>query len=467
MAVFFVVFLFPAGFAYPAPRISPEPFFLSIGEAIEPLPLDMLIDASLRASGSEDPEASVDTIHRLIEKLQGEIAGERDERQKAEYVLTFLHDNLFVLYDEYQTEIDQTLTDGTFNCVSSAVLYMIFSRSVGLRVTGISTRDHAFCSVLLPGARVDVETTTVYGFEPGKKKEFQDAFGNVTGFSYVPPSNYAARRELSERELIALILQNRISLLETQKRYDEALELAVDRFAMAPNDLTEDHLYRGAINYAALLNERREYKDAIEFLSRFVDTYGSSESVRDIYGILHYNQVVTLIRADAFTEAIDTMNELEAPGWIKADVLRDLRSQVAERILAKELPVLTSDEGFQLLSGLRDDGLLSPERYIDFAVMLVSTEADALASAGEYLAAAAIIENAMQTFGQDRRLEKARAAYRYNFAVDAHNAFAQTFNEGRYDEAKALLEEASKKAPDSDLLRRDMMLLEKQLSGSN
>ena len=466
MPAFFIVLHFVAAASIHAfPRIDPDPFFSSLGEAVEPLDVEALIDTALRASGATEAETlnAKTAIVESISRLRSEVPEERDGREKAEYVLQFLHEHHFRYYDEYQTRVDMVISDGGFNCVSSAVLYMIFSRSVGVPVIGIGTPDHAFCAAVLSEGNIDVETTSSYGFDPGKKKEFHDAFGNVTGYSYVPPSAYAARSELSERELIALILQNRISMLESGKRYDKALELAADRYAMAPGDSTGNHLFRGAINYAALLNERKEYSEALEFLTGFINTYGWNDSVREIFGILHYNRVVVLIQSEAFEEAIEAMNELEAPGWIDSNILQDLRAQVAERIIAKQLPALTPEAGFKLLDALRDDGLLSSSRYTDFAVMIASNEADAFAAAGEFLQAATIIERAIEAIGADRRLESARAAYRYNFAVDAHNTFAALFNGGEYDAARRLLEEAIEKVPDSDILQKDLRLLEKRL----
>jgi tetratricopeptide (TPR) repeat protein len=467
MPVFLLLsFLLSAGAVFASPRINPEPFYEWLGGANEPLTVDLLIDASLRASDASEEKIKTATarINEAIQEMKDGIASEWDERQKAEYVLMFLHKNLFRVYDEFQTRVDRVMEDGSYNCVSSAVLYMIFLRSIGIPVIGIGTEDHAFCAAILPGGNIDVETTSVYGFDPGKKTEFHDAFGNVTGYSYVPPSNYSARSELSERQLLALILQNRISLLESKKRYEDALELAVDRYAVAPGVSTKNHLYRGAINYAALLNERKEYAQAIDFLTRFVDTHGWSDSVRDIYGILHYNRVVLFIQSGAFEEAIETLSRLEVASWIEPEVVKSLRSQVAERILAKELPVLTPDEGFELLGVLRDDGLVSPERYTDYAIMLVSTEAEEFAASGDFLAAAAVIDQAIGGLGSDRRLIAARDAYRYNFAVEAHNTFAGLFNNGKYTEAKKLLAESIERVPDSDILHQDMTLLERILA---
>ena len=82
-------------------------------------------------------------------------------------------------------------------------------------------------AVTVDGTPVDVETTNVHGFDPGKKKEFTDSFGAVTGYSYVPPSNYADRTTISLQELLALVLYNRASEAAQQGRYREAVNPAV------------------------------------------------------------------------------------------------------------------------------------------------------------------------------------------------------------------------------------------------
>ena len=465
-AVGLVFIVCAAGFADPAPRLEPDAFLASLGEGGEPLPLGKMIDAALAASGAAANEASMaaERIGVLIDDMKTGINPEWNDRQIAEYVLTYLHGRLFFVYDEFQTRVDKVLFDGSFNCVSSAVLYMIFARSVNIPVVGIGASDHAFCAAILSDEKIDVETTNIYGFDPGTKREFHDAFGNVTGYSYVPPSEYDKRIELSERELLALILQNRVSMLESEKKYAEAVGLAVDRYALAPGELTREHLTLEVINYAALLNERGEYKEATEFLTTFVDSYGWDESLKGIYGVLHYNQIVVLIQSEAFADAIEIMAELEVPGWIDPAVLEELRLQVGERILARDLPPLTPSEGLTLLDALREEGLISTKRHLDFAVMLYSQEADGAAAMGEYLDAASSIDRAIEILGPDGRLLSARQAYRHNFAVEAHNAFASLYNDGKYDEARNLLIDAIEKVPENDILLEDLSALRQVLS---
>lgn len=463
LAGLLAVLICSAGYANSAPRLIPDPFLSSVGEGSEPLPLGTMIEVSLLVSGAAEDEVEYATerIDLLIAGMKKEMALELDQRQTAEFVLAFLHESLFALYNEYQTRIDRVISDGSFNCVSSAVLYMIFAKAVGIPVIGISAADHAFCSALISGERLDVETTNVYGFDPGKKKEFHDAFGNVTGYSYVPPSQYGGRTELSERELLALVLQNRISMLESEKRYAEAVGLAVDRFALAPGELTREHLTGEVINYAALLNERKEYKEAIDFLNAFVESYEWDEALRSIYGILHYNRIVVLIQQEAFTEAIAIMERAEAPRWIDPSALQELRTQIGERILSRDLPALSPSDGLLLLGSLLEEGLIANERYMDFAVMLFSRQADTAAARGDYLEAASRIESAIDNLGSDRRLLAAKRAYRYNYAVEAHNAFAVLYNDGEYEEAYDLLNEAIEMVPESSILKDDLTALRK------
>ena len=55
-------------------------------------------------------------------------------------------------YREDATTLDGILDSGTFNCVSSAVLYALAAGSLGVEVAGVRTSDHAFCTVMADGA---------------------------------------------------------------------------------------------------------------------------------------------------------------------------------------------------------------------------------------------------------------------------------------------------------------------------
>ena len=135
-------------------------------------------------------------------------------------------------YSSNQTDVSVILDTGTFNCVSSATLYNILGRRLGLDVRAIEVPDHAF-SILYDGTRhADVETTTASGFDPARDKAAQEKIEKQTGFRYIPDSHREQRREIGEAGLVAIIYYNHGVTLTSSKQHYDAL-LAYFR-AMAP-----------------------------------------------------------------------------------------------------------------------------------------------------------------------------------------------------------------------------------------
>ena len=257
------------------PRLEPAPWAVRIGGLAEPLPVPALIEAALLASGADS--SAVPGLTRrltdLIDGLPAYLSEEGDELPRGEGVLHYLHDTVLRRYSEPQTRIDTLLTSGSYNCVSSAVLYAILASSIDLPVEGVLTSDHAFCRVVDETGPVDVETTNPYGYNPGQKREFTDAFGQ-TGFSYVPPGNYRLRTRIGTKELTGLILQNRISLLQRTERIEATVPLAIDRHALAGSEATAAAMRKEFVNYASLLNGRGRYLEALEFLDILRQRWG-------------------------------------------------------------------------------------------------------------------------------------------------------------------------------------------------
>lgn len=221
------------------PRLSPDPQAQEYA-AMKTYTWEDFAKIALWASGVE-PEAEV-TVNKqkttymaaltaLADELAAEII-EESETEKAQHVLRFMYEKTLKRYSLNQTRIDTLLTSGTYNCVSSAVYYLILGARIGLDVRGVITRDHAFIAVATDGTMTDIETTNKFGFNPGEKKEFFNDFGKTTGFAYVPPGNYRNRAEISRIELVSLIIANRISALESRRDFPPALPLAIDREAL-------------------------------------------------------------------------------------------------------------------------------------------------------------------------------------------------------------------------------------------
>jgi hypothetical protein len=357
------------------PRLEPDPKALEYSRrGARGYSWEDLAEISLWASGGnmspylEQIRAAAASIGRAAELPA-------TDREKGEFILEYMHKNILKSYSLYQSGVDTMLSTGRYNCVSSAVLYMVLCESAGLDVSGVITRDHAFALLHLGAESVDVETTNPYGFDPGNRREFHDDFGRLTGFAYVPARNYRDRQTITPIELVSLIVSNRIAELETRNRFSEAIPLAVDRAALlsliasdagAPDPLfgnPKDDLLDRLLNYGAtLLNSGRE-EDCLRwaaFASARYPPERSSDETRWQEHIMAAvnNRIVKFTRAGSFTEARNFLDAqrsaLSAVNYAELDaILRTNRATDFHNRFAAAWNRRNYDEAMRIL----DEGL--------------------------------------------------------------------------------------------------------------
>jgi len=186
-------------------------------------------EAALLASGVRDADKrkqylkQLDALEHGAREATGKATG---ALEKGEKLLAFLHDANGPMtkgYVSHQTDLFTVLEQRTFNCVSSATLFAVLGRRLGLDVRAIEVPEHAF-AILYDGTRhADVETTTPSGFDPARDQASQEQFHAKTGFRYIPDSNRDRRREVGEAGLVAIIYYNHGVGLTEQKHHYEAL----------------------------------------------------------------------------------------------------------------------------------------------------------------------------------------------------------------------------------------------------
>ena len=247
----------PASF----PELQPDPHAPVLAATAEPLSIEQIVEAAVAFSGTaKDPAAAAESILAHAREFRARSKGLTDQRRLAEMALEYLHERVLSRYAVMATSIDEAVRTGSYNCVSSAVLYAILARSAGLGVAAVRTRDHAFGAVMVEGTWIDVETTNVYGFDPGRKKEFTDSFGAVTGYTYVPPSNYRDRTSIGIKELLALILYNRSSEAGQAGRFREAINPAVSAFTLIGTADFRETMRIAISNYATSLAMQGDFR---------------------------------------------------------------------------------------------------------------------------------------------------------------------------------------------------------------
>jgi len=417
-----------------------------------------LIDLSLVLSGvnSASLDAYRGVIDRWSQDFRASEAAQLEPGARAEALLQFLHRRL-KSYSTNQTRLDVLVDRGTYNCVSSAVAYMILGRDAGLDVQAVATTDHAFALVRLPDREVDVETTTPYGFDPGTKTEFVNSFGQ-TGFAYVPPGNYTQRKTIGDRQLLGLLVQNRMADLQREGKAEEAVGPAIDRWTFEGTPEAFRTLIDGFSNYGAWLNTRREYAKGLELVDKMVTWTGPVAEAKQLVWAFVNNQVNLLVDKQDYAGAQaltlvwrdrDFLTEAQTSQTLGLVVDRQLTTQ------ARSLPPTVVAEKVEQAFA---QGTIKAPRRQELLGFIYGQEVQKVAAAQgpqaawQYLATLPTDVRGLPT------LVKARDVYAYNWSVDVHNRFAKAWNEGRRDDAQALLSEALSQLPDSALLKKDLAM---------
>jgi tetratricopeptide (TPR) repeat protein len=403
--------------------LEPSAFARELASRKEPLPLDDLVEAALVLSGASG-EALAQALRRadeLIRDVRAVASDEADPRVRGNAVLVFLHERLLRTYQEEQTRVDVALQSGRYDCVSSAVLYTILARAVGLPVVGVRTRDHAFCAVRIEGSLVDVETTNVYGFDPGEKHEFQNQFGRVTGFTYVPANRDPSRVEIDERALLSLIPQNLASLATQRRQFEAAVAPAIDGYALGRDGDSRLKLVITVSNMASSLASADRFDDALALLDRAAARYGADPRFSRLRKDMVHNQVAVLLRGGEIDRAV------------------------------------------RLADARRASGELGGQEWLDLMVSATQMRALSVARERGFLQALDLLQEAIGRLGNDARLIESERVYRHNFEVETHNAMVVAWNAGRLDEARAIVERGLQRLPESARLRADLSTVNRAL----
>jgi len=460
------------------PRLDPDPKSLEYYSIIRDgsgYTWQQLAEISFWASG--DTSASgMGKITAAVEKLKSSPDLPSTDKDRAEYILSFMHKNFLKSYSLYQTRIDTIFTNGRFNCVSSAVLYIIFCHALDISITGgVMTKEHAFVMIPIGEMEYDVETTNPYGFDPGNRKEFHDSVGNITGFAYVPPQNYRDRQDITEFQLISLILNNRIAEHERQNRYADAVPIAVDRAAflagsvLSDNDRTGSwgHLFENPykalmdrlLNYGAMLLRAGKEEDALRWSAAASPKYPDVDRWQEFNLAAVNNLITKQIKAGKPTEARNILDKNKSL-LTEANYFQLETVLIDAELLNAANKIRNAVEGDAVVNGIelsRLNGQIGEKRAAELFTFAVQKTAAALsaAPARDWHAAANYIEKILSRFGANRELEQSLQTYRGNLSTDYHNRFAAAWNKKNYDEAERILNEGLAELPNDRQLLAD------------
>ncbi|MDC7234068.1 MAG: hypothetical protein PQJ58_12615 [Spirochaetales bacterium] len=428
----------------------------------EPLSTDNLARLALLSSGLNEQQSDpyIEKLAVLLKKSESVITPGMDTDQKAEALLVYLHDTVFKRYSLTQTTVHTVLDRGTYNCVSSAMVYMIITRYHNIPVEGVHAEDHAFCRVIgTPQGGTDVETTNEWGYNPGLRKEFQSSFTDRTGYVYVPPGNYSERQRLGDRDMAGLILQNRIVELQNKNRHMDALTLAADRLALTGSVQARLDYFNTVQNAAAQKNNRKEYLQGIDIINQAA--LGDSDFpdfLRETRAQLVFNACAESVNNNDLSAA---RGLLESQGlYLSADEKRNIRILISRRELEVKVRGAFSPAVIQEIAEAAASGDITRDRAATLGAYHYSIESERLSREGRNIESYLFMLEAESWIQKDREYKRLIPVLRDNAAIEYHNQIVRLMQQDKRDEARAVLSQGLELIPRSSLLLQDKRKLE-------
>lgn len=226
-----------------------------------------LLEASLIASGVADREvpSEVALARAILRPAVERARTQKSARARGATLLRALHDTVFRSYALTATEIDDVVATGEFNCLSSALLFVVAAEGLLDAPRAMVTRFHAYARVRVDGKTADVETTTPAGFDADRAalmtSEYVKQIAGPGTSAAELLADLQAPEELPVLSLVAAVYSNRAVGLV--KRGDlPAAAVALDRAERLATGALKERLasWRGGVLNAgvvALVEEGR------------------------------------------------------------------------------------------------------------------------------------------------------------------------------------------------------------------
>ena len=365
-------------------------------------------EAALIASGVSDTSArnrylkKIDEYEAAVRKATTNLAS---PFEKGRAILKWIHQHpMSAGYLFPQTDLSTIVDTGKFNCVSSATLYNILSRRLGIDARAIEVPDHAFSIVYHGANHVDVETTTPYGFDPQSNERARKQFEERTGFSYVDEKKKDLRREIDELGLVGVIYYNHGVTHSKKEQYLEAL---VDYFRALSLDPEFDSSVKNSLaalaNWGILLSEDGNFEKAVQVIDvglalapqdatllnnrKATWTQWISATVKD------GNTAEALALVRHAHQAVPDGKFLAMQSWV-------FIGPGEEKVKAKQWPAALALAETSLKQSLEESAL---KELRDWRRSVISRWWDAEQSAGRFTQAALVLERGLKIEPNDKR----------------------------------------------------------------
>lgn len=304
-----------------------------------------LLDAALLASGVSEPEipAAAQRIRAALAPAIARAKAQQGEAARGRTLLVALHDTVFRRYELSATALDHVERTGEFNCLSSALLYLVAAEGVLTSARGVVTPHHAFVHVTLEGKTVDVETTTPAGFQPDRSKLTTAQAQQLAGDDVSAEDFLAGLKQVEELpslSLVAAVYSNRAIALARDGDTAGAA-LALDRGARMATGALQKRLadWRASLlsKGARELVELGRYDDARRLLELGLEvTEGSHRAVlMKSLAIVHHHLALAAAERKDWASALAHVETATSLGF-RHEGLSQLKATASAQLAALE-----------------------------------------------------------------------------------------------------------------------------------
>lgn len=266
---------------------------------------------------------------------------------------------------------------------------------------------------------------------------------------------------VDDRRILSLIYNNRMVVLQRQKKDWETVGLACDAMKLQNKSPVSFNTFtQCAYNTAVDFSAAKRDGDGLAIVTKAEQEYGSSPLYNQYVTATIGNMLNGYIDSDSYDEGFALLSEYKAR--LSPAEYTELNQGFTANSVNHDIMVLPFEEA--LLSVKNSRVNLSAKKYTKLLSYVYSVEADRMAGAGTWLDASAFIDRGLTEIPGDSDLTKQRAVYRQNYAVEVHNRAAMMFNSGDKEGALKAVEDGLASVSENTMLKNDLLRIQKSVS---
>jgi tetratricopeptide (TPR) repeat protein len=372
----------------------------------------------------------------------------------AKYVFDYLHKNVFKSYKLDAVRISDVLDRGDYNCASSTGVYNVFLYSFGFQPKVIILPDHVFTVFYIDSYKVEVETTTKYGFDVVRNPEGLKEFARLTSFSYVPEGK-GKRIESGDEGLISVLYADQVLIYKDIKNYEEILKASIKALMLMPNlNVAYTNLRSAYIGLLGEYNDLRDFDTMVKIAKEALTIFPNDSDIEDSIEVAYYNSVFLRISQGDFPGAFQRIVYIKNNDSTYYDKVKDLVGLLIQQWGVSYI----SKEDYEGVFNVINKGLMIDTNKTYYASVNLSYEATKkLLANSKYDLAVMFHKKLIEIFPTGKELIN-NLGYVYNVWG------VSLMNDGNLEDASFVFDRALKDLPNDSSLKQNASIVYAKLA---